>query len=84
MAWYDGKVLALRRKEKQLTQKDISMLSGLSCNQIIAMEKGLFTGGIKYLYKYLDTLGLEITITPKLNHRPQLHELASLFDEDDE
>lgn len=84
MAWYDGKALALRRKEKKLTQNDISTLSGLSRNQIIAMEKGLFTGGIKYLYKYLDTLDLEITITPKPNHLPQLHELASLFDEDDE
>ncbi len=84
MPWYDGKTLALRRKEKKLTQKDIANISGLSRNQIIAMEKGLFTGGIKYLFKYLEILDLEITITAKPSHRPQLHQLASMFSEDDE
>ena len=84
MAWYDGNSLALRRKEKRLTQKDVSNITGLSRNQIIAMEKGLFSGGIKYLYKYLDILDLEITITNKNSQLPQLDELADMFAEDSE
>jgi len=84
MPWFNGNMLVQRRKEEKLTQNDIANITGLSRNQIIAMEKGLFSGGIKYLYKYLEVLALEITITTKPNSKPQLHELANIFSEDDE
>lgn len=47
------------------------------------MEKGHFTGGIKYLRKYLELLGLKIAIIAEQNDLPQLNELASLFEEDE-
>ena len=58
MHWYDGSLITIKRKDKSWTQQHVSTQTGLSRNQIIAMEKGHFTGGIKYLRKYLDLLGL--------------------------
>jgi len=83
MHWYDGSLIAVKRKEKGWTQQHISTQTGLSCNQIIAMEKGHFTGVIKYLRKYLDLLGLKIAIIEEQNDLPQLEELSSLFEEDE-
>ncbi len=83
MHWYDGSLIAKKRKEKAWTQSDVSTETGLSRNQIIAMEKGHFTGGIKYLRKYLDLLGLKIAIIEEQDNLPQLDELSSLFGEDD-
>ena len=82
MHLYDGALLVVKRKEKGWTQSYVSTQTGLSCNQIIAMEKGLFTGGIKYLRKYLNLLGLKMAIIEEENDFPQLAELASLFKED--
>ncbi len=83
MHWYNGSLIAVKRKEKGWTQMYVSTQTGLSCNQIIAMEKGHFTGGIKYLRKYLDLLGLKIAIIEEQNDLPQFNELSSLFEEDE-
>ena len=83
MHWYDGSLITKKRKEKGWTQRDVSTETGLSRNQIIAMEKGHFTGGIKYLRKYLDLLGLKVAIIEEQDDLPQLDELSSLFGEDD-
>lgn len=83
MHWYDGSLIAVKRKEKGWTQQYVSTQTGLSRNQVIAMEKGRFTGGIKYLRKYLELLGLKITIIEEQNDLPQLDELSSLFEEDE-
>jgi len=83
MHWYDGSLIAEKRKEKGWTQRHVSIQTGLSCNQIIAMEKGHFTGGIKYLRKYLDLLGLKIAIIEEQDDLPQLDNLSSLFGENE-
>ncbi len=83
MHWYDGSLITRKRKDKSWTQQHVSTQTGLSRNQIIAMEKGHFTGGIKYLRKYLDLLGLKIAIIEEQNDLPQLGELSSLFEEDE-
>ena len=83
MHWYDGSLITKKRKEKGWTQRDVSTETGLSRNQIIAMEKGHFTGGIKYLRKYLDLLGLKVAIIEEQDDLPQLDELSSLFGGDD-
>jgi transcriptional regulator with XRE-family HTH domain len=83
MHWYDGSLIALKRKEKGWTQQYVSTQTGLSRNQIIAMEKGHFTGGIKYLRKYLEVLGLKISFVEEQNDLPQFDELSSLFGESD-
>lgn len=81
MQWYDGSLITIKRKDKGWTQLHVSSQIGLSRNQIIAMEKGQFTGGIKYLRKYLDLLGLKIVIIEEPNDLPQLDDLSRLFEE---
>lgn len=82
MTWYDGALLKERRKARGWTQRDVAEKTGLSKPQIIAMEKGQFTGGIKYLRKFLELLDLEISFTEKNYSFPQLEELAELFKDD--
>jgi transcriptional regulator with XRE-family HTH domain len=83
MHWYDGSLITIKRKDRGWTQLHVSSQTGLSRNQIIAMEKGQFTGGIKYLRKYLDLLGLKIAIIEEPNDLPQLDDLSRLFEEDE-
>lgn len=82
MHWYDGSLIVNKRKANGWTQAYVSSQTGLSRNQIIAMEKGTFTGGIKYLRKYLDLLNLRINIVEENDGLPQLEELSELFGDD--
>jgi len=83
-AGFDGTALKQKRRERKLTQQDIAEKTGLSRNQVIAMEKGTFTGGVKYLLRYLEFLNMKIQLTDNIPSFPQLEELADLFREDDE
>lgn len=51
------------RKEKSLTQSEVSEVLGLGRRQISQMENGVFDGGIKYLVRYLRLLNLQLDIT---------------------
>lgn len=79
VGYFDGDVLKERRKLHGWTQAYVSEQTGLSKPQIINMEKGLFSGGIKYLRKYLQLLDLEITFSEKSKLVPQFDELSELF-----
>lgn len=83
-AGFDGSALKQKRRERKLTQQDIAEKTGLSRNQVIAMEKGTFTGGVKYLLRYLEFLNMKIQLIDNIRSFPQLEELADLFREDDE
>ena len=82
--WFNGILLAQIRKKRGLTQKAVSEKTGLSRNQIIAMEKGLFTGGLKYLHRYLCFLNLKLQLVEEQKSYPQFEELSELFKEEDE
>lgn len=82
--WFDGSLLRQARKQRGLTQKEISSQTGLSRNQIIAMEKGIFTGGLKYLQRYLALMDLKLELVEQHKTYPQFEELPALFKEDDE
>ena len=49
------------RKEKALTQSDISKLSGLSQQAVSRLEKGN-GGNIETVIRYLNSMGLELSI----------------------
>tara|TARA_B100000519_G_scaffold6851_1_gene5939 strand:+ start:1831 stop:1989 length:159 start_codon:yes stop_codon:yes gene_type:complete len=49
MYCYQARLLRKRRLAQGWTQAHVSKQTGLSRNQIIAMEKGEFFGGVKYL-----------------------------------
>ena len=48
---YDAAIIKEKRREKKWTQKQVCEMTSLSKNQVIAIEKGRFSGGIKYLRK---------------------------------
>lgn len=79
---YDATIIKEKRREKKWTQKQVCEMTGLSKNQVIAIEKGRFSGGIKYLRKYLEILDLQMTIEVKRYDFPQLHELHDMFNDD--
>ena len=76
---YNGELLKVRRKARKWSQADVCKMTGLSKNQVIAMEKGRFEGGIKYLLKYLDLVGLQITLEQKRHEFPQFDDLREIF-----
>jgi transcriptional regulator with XRE-family HTH domain len=80
--FYNGELLKVRRKARKWTQADVCLKTGLSKNQVIAMEKGRFEGGVKYLLKYLDLVGLQITLEQKRYEFPQLEDLPEIFKEE--
>ena len=79
---YQARLLRKRRLDRGWTQAHVSKHAGLSRNQIIAMEKGTFLGGVKYLQKYLDLLGLTISFVDTTKCVPQFDELHEIFGED--
>ncbi len=80
--WYPGEQLKERRLKNRWTQAQAAQLTGLSRTQVVAMEQGVFTGGIKYLRKYTELLRLEISFVEKSTEFPQFEELAELFREE--
>lgn len=77
--WYPGEQLKERRLKNRWTQAQVAQLTGLSRTQVIAMEQGVFVGGIRYLRKYTELVGLEISFVEKSTEFPQFNELAELF-----
>ncbi|MEJ6534008.1 MULTISPECIES: helix-turn-helix domain-containing protein [Pseudoalteromonas] len=62
MKLYNGDILKKARKEKGLTQDDVSEVLGIGRRQISQMENGIFDGGLKYFLKYLALLNLKMNI----------------------
>ena len=74
ISYFDPLPIIQARKARGLTQRDIAEQTGLSRNQIIAMEKGVFSGGVKYLHRYLIFLGLMVAI---VDNNPKYRSLRS-------
>ncbi len=64
-----------KRKEKKLTQKELSILSAISMRTIATVENGFEADvGIYKVARLLDILGYELDIRPK-GRPPTLDEL---------
>ena len=60
------KKLALARKESGLTQKEVSMLSGLNQRAISRAESNTgVSPNLKTILKYIDALGYKLDVVPK-------------------
>jgi len=81
-SWFDGSAFREKRKAQGWTQQQAAELAGLSRGQIIAIEKGTFTGGLKYLRRYMNLVRLELQFRTK--GFPQFEELREMFGEDDD
>jgi transcriptional regulator with XRE-family HTH domain len=67
------------RKGLAQTQKQLSQITGLPQSTLSEIENGRFTGSLDILERYLDALGLELTVTEKRPRLPDWDELDTLF-----
>jgi len=58
--------LVMARKQSGLTQKELSMISGLDHRAVSRAENNTdISPNLKTLIKYIDALGFQLDITPK-------------------
>ncbi|UTW03086.1 helix-turn-helix transcriptional regulator [Amphritea atlantica] len=77
-----GKQLSEARKQKGLTQKHMSDLSGLDQAIISKIENGRFNGSLRIFENYLYALDFELDISPKKIVLPRFNEIEELYGED--
>lgn len=76
-----GERAQLIRKEKGYgSMRDVAKLIGISRNDISEIERGIFTGSIDNILKYLNFLGLTLVVQTK--SMPTLDELEGLFEDE--
>jgi transcriptional regulator with XRE-family HTH domain len=80
----NGKFIAQKRKSIGKTQGEIAKSIRLDQAVISKIENGKFSGALSTYERYLNELGLEISISTKEKSHPQWDELEELFSEDDE
>ncbi|PIE00055.1 MAG: transcriptional regulator [Thiothrix nivea] len=72
-----GAVIRDSRKEKQLTQSELSERLGMSRATLSALENGTISElGIRKVLAICSVLGLELVIQPQVRKRPTLHTLV--------
>lgn len=60
-----GKLIRTRREILKITQRHLADLAGVSVNTLYKIERGELNPTLALVEKILDTIGLEITISPK-------------------
>lgn len=78
-----GKEVAKRRKEQGFTQKQMADKTGINKTTLSEIENGRFTGSLDIFERYLDAVGLQLDVSPKLHQLPDWDEIEELFKEDD-
>ncbi len=71
-----------RRKFQGLSQAEVATRIQAHRNEISRIENGKYTGNLATFIRYLNLLGL--SLQTKVSRHPQLHDLDSLFNEEDE
>ncbi|MDR9468052.1 helix-turn-helix transcriptional regulator [Marinospirillum sp.] len=77
-----GEQLRAARKQLGQTQKQMSETTGIHKSTLSEIENGRFTGSLDILERYLDAVGLELTVAEKVRRLPDWDELDELFGED--
>ena len=77
-----GQALKQCRRKKNLTQQQLSAITGIARNVISDIEHGKFQGAISTLLKYMRWANLSLTYSANANEFPQLEDLEALFSED--
>lgn len=73
-----GSVIRDSRKERQMTQAELSELLGMSRATLSALENGTVSElGIRKVIAICSVLGLELVAQPQTRKRPTLHTLVS-------
>lgn len=61
-----GQAIKKRRSELGINQQTVSALSGVAINTLVAIERGKGNPHISTLISILDTIGLQLNVTPKI------------------
>jgi transcriptional regulator with XRE-family HTH domain len=69
------------RKQSAQTQKRLSEVTGLPQSTLSEIENGRFTGSLDIMERYLDVLGLQLTVVEKAQRLPDWDELDTLFED---
>lgn len=77
-----GEQLRTARKQMSRTQKQMSEITGIHKSTLSEIENGRFTGSLDILERYLDAVGLQLTVAEKAHRLPDWDELDELFGED--
>ncbi|HET8905066.1 MAG TPA: helix-turn-helix transcriptional regulator [Saccharospirillum sp.] len=78
-----GRKARKRRKQHQLgSMREIAQVLQISVNDISEIERGIFTGSILNVERYLSYIGLELTVAE--SKAPTLDDLEAIFREDDD
>ncbi|ELP5898714.1 helix-turn-helix transcriptional regulator [Vibrio vulnificus] len=77
-----GKILAEARKEKGLTQAEASKQCKIVSTTISKIENGRFTGSYKIFEWYVEFLGYEFCVQPRVHRFPKWDEIDELFKDD--
>ncbi|MBC7001712.1 helix-turn-helix transcriptional regulator [Photobacterium sp. BZF1] len=85
MAFRDeiGRQIKQARKDKGLTQVQVSQLTRINKTTISEMENGRFTGSFDIFERILDAVGLQFEVVPKTHQLPDWDEIEDLFKDDD-
>lgn len=72
-----GEKIRIARKQRNLTQTDLSNMLGMSRATLSGIENGTITEvGIRKVIALCSALGLELTVQPLAPRRPTLHTLV--------
>jgi transcriptional regulator with XRE-family HTH domain len=79
-----GKNIKQQRKDRQLTQSQLSELTHINKTTISEIENGRFTGSFDIFERLLDAVGLQFDIVAKIHSLPCWDDIDDLFLEDED
>ncbi|MBE0507491.1 MAG: helix-turn-helix transcriptional regulator [Marinospirillum sp.] len=77
-----GEQVCAARKRLSQTQKQMAETTGIHKSTLSEIENGRFTGSLDILERYLDAVGLKLTVAEKVRRLPDWDELDELFGDD--
>lgn len=77
-----GEQIRAARKRLSQTQKQLAQITGIHKSTLSEIENGRFTGSLDILERYLDAVGLKLTVAEKVRRLPDWDELDELFGDD--
>jgi transcriptional regulator with XRE-family HTH domain len=78
----NGRFIAQTRKEQAYTQQEMSIQTGINKSTLSQIENGRFSGSLDIYERYIDALGLQLKVEPKIRKLPDWDEIDSLFGDD--
>ncbi|GEM80843.1 hypothetical protein VSU01S_30880 [Vibrio superstes NBRC 103154] len=79
-----GRKIKQQRKDRQLTQLQLSELTRINKTTISEIENGRFTGSFDIFERLLDAVDLQFDVVAKEHTLPDWDDIEDLFSEDED